>query len=50
MPKFDAADVNDQNMNLFDHLPREYVLKRLLGVHSKAYHSKEGDQLLLQGK
>ena len=35
MSKFDEIDVTDQSIRFFDHLPRQYILKRLLGVHPK---------------
>lgn len=35
MSKFDDIDISDQNISFFDDLPRQYILKRLLGVHPK---------------
>ncbi|CAF4961543.1 unnamed protein product, partial [Rotaria magnacalcarata] len=35
MSKFDNLDVTDRTISLFDHLPRDYVLKRLLAVYPK---------------
>ncbi|UJR28727.1 hypothetical protein I4U23_009956 [Adineta vaga] len=35
MARFNGTDVTDRNISFMDHLPREYVLKRLLAVHEK---------------
>lgn len=36
MSRFDALDVTDSNVRLFNHLTKEYVLRRLLSVYPKA--------------
>jgi hypothetical protein len=35
MSRFDGIDVTDRNISFMDHLPRDYVLKRLLAVHGQ---------------
>ncbi|CAF0898774.1 unnamed protein product [Adineta ricciae] len=35
MSRFDGVDVTDVNNHFMDHLPRDYVLKRLIAVHDK---------------
>jgi hypothetical protein len=35
MSRFDDIDVTDHNISFMDHLPRDYVLKRLLAVHEQ---------------
>jgi hypothetical protein len=35
MSRFGGIDVTDRNISFMDHLPRDYVLKRLLAVHDK---------------
>lgn len=35
MSRFDGADVTNPNVRLFEHLPMEHVLKKLVAVHPK---------------